>query len=297
MPFDLEYANEVHADIEQHYQRQIADCWRIRDYAYGLFKTWSFGSIDDTPDALVVSILARSTDTFSCGVHLATQGYRNQAAMLNRSLFEDMVDAHWIATDPETAQQRYGQHHHHARMLLADAVRKYPEFFADVDIPSFDAAERERLDAIYTKYGTRPWSKLNIHERVRLVEHHWSDEDRRLLRFMLDFEHKANNDILHVSASSLDASVAGLAEDRALFHLGPRSDDVRKAMYGSFWTFAQTLGLVIDHFSIPFENDARTEFFALRNFHDLGAEQLRGVGRNNPCPCGSGLKFKRCHAS
>jgi hypothetical protein len=24
-------------------------------------------------------------------------------------------------------------------------------------------------------------------------------------------------------------------------------------------------------------------------------EVLRAVGRNNPCPCGSGLKFKRCH--
>ena len=25
------------------------------------------------------------------------------------------------------------------------------------------------------------------------------------------------------------------------------------------------------------------------------SERFDGVGRNDPCPCGSGLKFKRCH--
>jgi preprotein translocase subunit SecA len=24
---------------------------------------------------------------------------------------------------------------------------------------------------------------------------------------------------------------------------------------------------------------------------------MRGVGRNDPCPCGSGKKFKKCHGS
>jgi uncharacterized protein YecA (UPF0149 family) len=24
---------------------------------------------------------------------------------------------------------------------------------------------------------------------------------------------------------------------------------------------------------------------------------MRDVGRNDPCPCGSGKKFKKCHAS
>ena len=27
------------------------------------------------------------------------------------------------------------------------------------------------------------------------------------------------------------------------------------------------------------------------------AERYRGVGRNDPCPCGSGTKFKNCHGS
>jgi preprotein translocase subunit SecA len=25
------------------------------------------------------------------------------------------------------------------------------------------------------------------------------------------------------------------------------------------------------------------------------SEEFKGVGRNDPCPCGSGKKFKKCH--
>ena len=28
----------------------------------------------------------------------------------------------------------------------------------------------------------------------------------------------------------------------------------------------------------------------------MNTEQFKNVGRNDPCPCGSGKKFKRCHA-
>jgi len=30
---------------------------------------------------------------------------------------------------------------------------------------------------------------------------------------------------------------------------------------------------------------------------ELTAEQLEGVSRNSPCPCGSGKKYKHCHGS
>jgi preprotein translocase subunit SecA len=30
---------------------------------------------------------------------------------------------------------------------------------------------------------------------------------------------------------------------------------------------------------------------------ELTPEQLEGVSRNSPCPCGSGKKFKHCHGA
>jgi uncharacterized protein YecA (UPF0149 family) len=43
------------------------------------------------------------------------------------------------------------------------------------------------------------------------------------------------------------------------------------------------------------EEAARAREVALRR--PLSAQELRGVGRNDRCPCDSGLKFKRCHSS
>lgn len=31
--------------------------------------------------------------------------------------------------------------------------------------------------------------------------------------------------------------------------------------------------------------------------HAPAHNPMRDVGRNDPCPCGSGKKFKKCHAS
>jgi len=30
---------------------------------------------------------------------------------------------------------------------------------------------------------------------------------------------------------------------------------------------------------------------------DVAANPYSGVGRNDPCPCGSGKKFKKCHGA
>jgi uncharacterized protein len=44
------------------------------------------------------------------------------------------------------------------------------------------------------------------------------------------------------------------------------------------------------------EGRAPKEIMNLYVGEDRGKEtQFAGVGRNEPCPCGSGLKFKRCH--
>lgn len=43
-------------------------------------------------------------------------------------------------------------------MLLADAVRKYPDVYALRALPVFDAGDRERLDRIFGKFGSRSWS-------------------------------------------------------------------------------------------------------------------------------------------
>jgi uncharacterized protein DUF5677 len=142
-----EASAEVRRDIRDHHGEELADCDRIREHAVAMFETWTGRGIESTADGLVVAIFARSTDTFTCAVRSLRLGYGAQAAMLNRSLFEDMVDAHWIITDPDTAAARYQDHHEHGRMLLADSIASFPDMYPRIDAPEFDPDERKRLDA------------------------------------------------------------------------------------------------------------------------------------------------------
>jgi hypothetical protein len=65
-------------------------------------------------DMLLQTVLARSTRTYRAAMLLATEGMGEQTRMLGRSLFEDMVDAHWITgllstpTSPSNAQPSTG---------------------------------------------------------------------------------------------------------------------------------------------------------------------------------------------
>ena len=42
-------------------------------------------------------------------------------------------------------------------------------------------------------------------------------------------------------------------------------------------------------------SESRPTSAPARDPKGLRGDQLEGVGRNDPCPCGSGKKYKKCH--
>jgi hypothetical protein len=264
-------SQEARRHIKERHGEQFTDCDRVHGYAVGLFEDWETRGgrgIMSTADGLLVALLARSADTFACSVRLCRLGYGAQSAMLNRSLFEDMADAHWIVAHPETAAARFQDHHDHGRMLLAETVASFPQFYPDVELPEIDPAERERLDKAFGTFGQRPWSGLNLHQRVQVIKGQWpTDEDHERLRFMHALAHRENNQTLHVSAQSLGA-IMEHDDDGGLsyYRLGPRADMIRRALWGAYWTFTQTVGLVIDRFAIPISDHERAQLLMYDNF-------------------------------
>ena len=102
--------------------------------------------------------------------------------------------------------------------------------------------------------------------------------------------------MLHVSAAGLNANAEFSGDaDSFTIRIGPRPDMLKRALFGSFWIFDNTQGLVLDHFEIDVDDKTRKELFSAKDFVELSDEQMRETKRNDPCPCGSGLKFKRCH--
>jgi len=287
--------NDAEKAIREEFGPRIEACERLYEYAKELTLSWPGRLIENTAEGLILTLFARSLDTFMAAVRLASLGYGAQAAMLNRSLFEDMIDVHWIATEPEAAEQRYRDHHQHGRMLLADAVARHPEHYEEVELPEFDPSERKQLDCLYGKWGSKSWSGLNLHDRVRGVEHHWKDEaSQQTLHFFHDIAHRENNQTLHVSSAGLNANAEVSDSGSLTVRIGPRPDMLDRALFGSFWIFDNTIGLVLDHFEIELDEKTRRQIFSAKDFVSLTEEQMQ-AGRNDPCPCGSGLKFKRCH--
>jgi Family of unknown function (DUF5677)/SEC-C motif len=283
--------------IKKKLRGKIDGCERLLAYAESLLGDWPGRAVESVPDGLILALFARSFDTATAAVRLAGDGYGAQASMLNRSLFEDMIDAHWVATEEEAAERCYADHLKHGQMLLADAVARHPDLYAEVDLPEFDADERLALDRKYGRFGHKSWTEINLHDRVSAVEHHWGeDQGRGTLHFFHDIAHRENNQTLHVSSASLGKNLQFYDGEVGLT-VGPREDMVDRALFGSFWILDATIGLLLDRFEIDLDEATRAAIFSPCDFISLGDEQTRDVGRNDPCPCGSGIKFKRCHGS
>lgn len=55
--------------------------------------------------------------------------------MLNRSLFEAMVDSYWVAKQPELAIERMQDHAKYSARVIARTSAKYPAQFGDLPRP------------------------------------------------------------------------------------------------------------------------------------------------------------------
>lgn len=180
-PLTEALAVEAERKVSGEHERELTLVRDLREFALRITQPWAGRPLDPERhgDGLIVAVFARSVSTMWVATDAVARGFGEQAAMLNRSLFEDMVDAHWISIDPATAARRYEEHLRHNAMLLADSLRHHPRFFPTTDLPSFDPADRAELDGVFGAFGHKPWSGINLHERVRLIEHLWTDEVSR----------------------------------------------------------------------------------------------------------------------
>ena len=294
--------NEATQAITGRHGKELAACEALRDFLLEMVRPWAGRTLDPerTEDALLAALLARSSNTFWASIELSRMGFGDQALMLNRSLFEDMVDAHWVTVQPDIAAARYGEHLEHSQMIMAEALAHHPTFIEPDELPVFEPARRMELDRFFGTFGQRSWTGIGLHERVELIEHLWTNEQaREHLHFFRRVVHRMNNQRLHASAEAFNRLLRSRNATEVAFRLGPSGEGVDEALFGAWWTFLQIESLVIDHFDFPQETRQRLDELIAdaTAFRSLSPEEIRGVGRNDPCPCGSGKKFKRCHGA
>jgi Family of unknown function (DUF5677) len=250
--FDLDAAR---TNVRALHGPQLDACDRLREFAFSL-SPWPGRPLDPylrPHEPLLAAIFARSLNTYCSTIELTRIGFGEQAAMLNRSLFEDMIDAHWVTVEPALAVERMRDHHLHGRMLLADAARSQHGFVPHDEIPTFHEAERTRLDGMFGPNGSRSWTTVGLHERVAAVAHIWG-ERADSLDFHRRIVHRDNNQQLHLSGQAIGEVIVSSGPDGLAVKVGPGPEYIGRALAAAFWTFAEMVGLIVDQFEIPAED-------------------------------------------
>jgi uncharacterized protein YecA (UPF0149 family) len=276
------------ASVLPEFARKLDACGRLRDAA------WKARPRDAFPDAATTiarTTFVRSLKTFNAVLSLCDAGFGEQAAMLCRSLFEDMVVAHWIVEHPEEAG-RVDRHYLAQLIRYQEAVAKHGILALTPEIEAL--SEEDRRDLL-SKHGRGLWTGKNVYKMLQEVEQRWDEAERARLWQMHDLAYPYLNLLLHHSNGALLAATHSAGEARYLVTHRPTTRHLAQALDAAFYAFSQLARLV----AAPEHRADLDRTIAVERVRmlDLEPAQLRSAGRNDPCPCGSGLKFKRCHGS
>lgn len=247
-------------------------------------------------ERMLLALWARAHGTYGAIDRLAEDQDGDSAAMLSRVIFETMIDAYWIREHRIKAQELAVQHyrllqlvtaeHYNPRLLPGD-----PRF----PIDPATVAERAALASRFGSKAQKPWTMLDLRARIHAVSAQVPQDFGGELVDRYDEDNRLANLLLHGSPMALNDRVVDTG-NRVTITVGPTGQHLGNALRHTYWSYYR-LGLLMVELRAPEQIAGLNE--AYRNgwprLQTLTAGALKVVGRNGPCPCGSGLKTKDCH--
>lgn len=270
---------------------RVHACQRLLRWTVEKAQQWNGRPPEPGGDLVLLSIFTRSSRTYEAVVRwLAERGFGEQGAMLNRSLFEDMVDIHWVHLNPALAVERLEQHDKWSRFLRADVQREFSDWFDGRrgEPPKLSNQEKQELRTLFGAKGEKSWTgPSTLNQRLESVLSCWPTQElRREVQFMHAWVHKANNETLHLSAFSIARLVAPTeSEDGGSleWRFGSTSEWLSQALSCALWTYSQTVGLVSDRFGIATQEEL-SELLELSRREFRRAAHWERTGRLEPLP-------------
>lgn len=296
----------LEALIREHHEHEIEACEELADFSENALNPWGGrtikkAAIDDPPvaDEIFALGFARSAKTYKAAIRLVKQGFGEQAAMLNRSLFEGMAVGFWVHHNEEKACERFTEAYTYDLYQQARLVEQAGWLSVEDGPhgPEIAPEELADLEKKFGKYGERPWTgHSNIRELVTNIERHWPEDEHKLLWNFLRIVHRDNNQLLHATVSGLASAGNRMDEEGIYLSIGPSPARIEKGLFAAYWPFANHLDLLVKRFELPVQGEL-DEMIGRQGyeFRRLTPDEVKDVGRNDPCPCGSGKKFKKCH--
>lgn len=296
---------EIRDHVEQDFAGELQAARALDKLTDRLLNIWSTeGGFKADVDRIVGLQVARGTTSYKAVLHLVHGGFGKQGLMINRSMFEGMAVAHWVAANPVEALARfyrsgdYSIHKNREQILQLDSE-------APADLPGEITGEALRQAiADFGRHNERPWTgHRNLWELVNAVEDQWDEPGRTGLRLFLSTHHQQSNQEMHGGVLSLVGHSLGAESLRdgvrgTTLRVGAGPDDIDDALMGAFFIQANLLGLLASHFGLgdlALQDLQRVTEENQYAFAVVTAADVRDVGRNDLCPCGSKRKFKNCH--
>lgn len=223
--------------IEQQYADSFAACDALEQFAREHRPPEGVGG---TP--VLTWTLARSARTFKTIVKLCRMGYGQQASMLNRTLFEDMVYAHWAARFPVRSTRLVVWHEQFVKLRRIELYKRHG-IPTDMKPPDWDDVRHRRMRALFRRQS---WTGRSIPKMVEMIEDQWPEgRDRDRLNRMHDVLHQGHDMLMHHSARSMSIGVVVHDNGSTTFNIGPSTDLVALALGFAFWTYANTISLTV----------------------------------------------------
>jgi hypothetical protein len=229
---------EAQPEIISDYAESFEACVALDDYARNHRPV---ESSSQTP--VHTWTLARSARTYKVVVQLCRLGYGQQASMLNRTLFEDMIYTHWAAKFPRRSNKLMRWHEEYVKLWRIKLYERH-NIPHQMTPPPWSGKRRKRMAKLFRR-GT--WTGRSVPAMVNAVEEMWPEgRDRDRLHRMHDILHQGLNTLMHHSARSLSAGVEINDQGATGFHLGPSRDLVPLALGFAFWTYANTISVTLN---------------------------------------------------
>lgn len=211
----------------------------------------------------VITYFYRSSDTYEGVLFLCREGLGVQAAMLDRSLIEDVIDAHWVTVEGDLAMERmreYARWHAHDRIR---ASGRHPTYFDEKPKTTWDPmSDEETRDYVKVlRGGGGSWTGVKTGKRIETIEDLWrSDTSRAELRFFADWVQGQNTGFLHSGPLGLAAITERHGDG---WRMRPRESGffVRQAIHAAIWAYSQIITLLLDELGLPGKERFESEVF------------------------------------
>jgi len=162
----------------------------------------------------------------------------------------------------------------------------------EIFIERIEAAAKDALEAKTANIPAETWTQIEKSFLLQAIDHHWK-------------EHLATLDalraVIHLRAYAQKQPINEYKQEAfALFErmlVAIREEVTRMLSHAQFEMAPPPLPRTPPEFLTTHIDPFTGENDSLAADPDLLAETGAAVGRNQPCPCGSGKKYKHCHGA